>query len=183
MLPGDFPNWSVVYKYFRQWGQKSSKEAFSLLERALKNGVGAVRINRGRNEKTSFVIVDAQKSVKNTDPAEQKGYDVGKKVSSIKRHRAVDTQGFPHAIVITTADVTDRKGALVAFSEHQDNLSAVTNVLVDGGYTGQPFADAVHNLLGATVTVAERNELRTFAVLPKRWVVERSFAWLEKCRR
>jgi len=86
-------------------------------------------------------------------------------------------------IAITTADVTDRKGALVAFSEHQDSLSAVTNVLVDGGYTGQPFADAVHNLLGATVTVAKRNELRTFAVLPKRWVVERSFAWLEKCRR
>jgi len=59
----------------------------------------------------------------------------------------------------------------------------VTNVLVDGSYTGQPFADAVHNLLGVTVTVAKRNELRTFAVLPKRWVVERSFAWLEKCRR
>ena len=71
----------------------------------------------------------------------------------------------------------------MAFSEHQDSLSAVTNVLVDGGYTGQPFADAVHNLLGATVTVAKRNELRTFAVLPKRWVGERSFAWLEKCRR
>jgi len=128
------------------------------------------------------VIVDAQ-SVKNTDPAEQKGYDAGKKVSGIKRHLAVDTQGLPLAIAITIADVTDRKGALVAFSEHQDSLSAVTNVLVDGGYTGQPFADAVHNLLGATVTVAKRNELRTFAVLPKRWVVERSFAWLEKCRK
>ena len=59
----------------------------------------------------------------------------------------------------------------------------MTNVLVDGGYTGQSFADAVPNLLGATVTVAKRNELRTFAVLPKRWVVERSFAWLEKCRK
>jgi len=72
---------------------------------------------------------------------------------------------------------------LVAFCEHQERLSAVTNLLVDGGYAGQPFADAVHNLLGATVTVAKRNELRTFVVLPKRWVVERSFAWLEKCRR
>jgi len=51
------------------------------------------------------------------------------------------------------------------------------------GYAGQPFADAVHNLLGTTVTVAKRSELRTFAVLSKRWVVERSFAWLEKCRR
>ena len=84
------------------------------------------------------MIVDAQ-SVKNTDPAEQKGYDAGKKVSGIKRHLAVDTQGLPHAIAITTADVTDRKGTLVAFSEHQDSFSAVTNVLVDGGYTGQSF--------------------------------------------
>ena len=151
------------------------RKRLAYLNRRLKNGVGAARISRGRNEKTSFVIVDAQ-SVKNTDPAEQKGYDAGKKISSIKHHRAVDTQGLPHAIAITTADVIDRKGALVAFSEHQDSLSAVTKVLVDGGHTGQPFANAVHNLLGATVTVAKRNELRTFAVLPNRWVVKRSFA-------
>ena len=135
--------------------------------------VGEVRINRGRNEKTTFVIVDAQ-SVKNTDTAEQKNYDAGKKVSGIKRHLAVDTQGLPHAIAVTTADVTDRAGALVAFSEHQDNLSAVKNVLVDGGYTGQPFAAAVRKMLGATVAVAKRNELHTFTVMPKRWVVERS---------
>jgi len=95
----------------------------------------------------------------------------------------VDTQGLPHAIAVTTADVTDRAGALVAFSEHQDNLSAVKKVLVDGGYTGQPFAAAVRKMLGATVAVAKRNELHTFTVMPKRWVVERSFAWLEKCRR
>jgi len=95
----------------------------------------------------------------------------------------VDTQVLPHAIAETTADVTDRAGALVAFCEHQEPLSAVTNLLVNGGYAGQPFADAVHNLLGSTVTVAKRSELRAFAVFPKRWVVERSFAWLEKCRR
>jgi len=71
---------------------------------------------------------------------------------------------------------------LAAFSEHQDNLSAVKKVLVDGGYTGQPFAAAVRKMLGATVAVAKRNELHTFTVMPKRWLVERSFAWLEKCR-
>ena len=125
--------------------------------------VGEVRINRGRNEKTTFVIVDAQ-SVKNTDTVEQKGYDAGKKVSGIKRRLAVDTQGLPHAIAVTTADVTDRAGALVAFSEHQDNLSAVKNMLVDGGYTGQPFAVAVRKMLGAAVAVAKRNELHTFTV-------------------
>jgi hypothetical protein len=62
---------------------------------------------------TSFIIVDAQ-SVKNTDSAEEKGYDAGKKVSGIKRHIAVDTQGLPHAIAVTTAEVTDRNGALAA---------------------------------------------------------------------
>lgn len=126
--------------------------------------------------------MDAQ-SVKNTDSAERKGYDAGKKVSGIKRHIAVDTQGLPHAIVVTTADVTDRKGALQAFTLHRKSLSRVIHVLVDGGYTGQPFADGVREILGASVEIAKRSELHTFAVMPKRWVVERSFAWLEKCRR
>ena len=84
---------------------------------------------------------------------------------------------------MTTADVTDREGALMACRFHKAALSKVNNVLTDGGYTGQPFADAIHNILGATVEVAKRSELHTFAVIPKRWVVERSFAWLEKCRR
>lgn len=131
---------------------------------------------------TSFLIVDAQ-SVKNTDSAEQKGYDAGKKVSGIKRHIAVDTQGLPHAVAVTTAEVTDRNGALQAIDRCRPNLERVESVLVDGGYTGQPFADGVKERLEATVQVVKRNELHTFAVLPKRWVVERSFGWLEKCRR
>ena len=84
---------------------------------------------------------------------------------------------------ITTANVTDRAGALAMFDQHRDGLSQVRNVLVDGGYTGKPFAAAVQGMLGATVEVVKRSELHTFVVLPKRWVVERSFAWLEKCRR
>ena len=126
--------------------------------------------------------MDSQ-SVKNTDTAGHKGYDAGKKVSGIKRHIAVDTQGLPHGIHVTTADVTDRAGALAMFDRRRDDLSLVRNVLVDGGYTGKPFATAVQSLLGAAVEVVKRNELHTFVVLPKRWVVERSFAWLEKCRR
>ncbi len=126
--------------------------------------------------------MDAQ-SVKNTDNAGNKGYDSGKKVSGIKRHIAVDTQGLPHAIHVTTANVTDRAGALAMFEQRRADLSRVQRVLVDGGYTGKPFAAAVHNLLGAAVEVVKRNELHVFVVLPQRWVVERSFAWLEKCRR
>jgi len=144
--------------------------------------VGEVRKNNGRKEKTTFVIIDAQ-SVKNTDTAESKGYDAGKKVSGIKRHIAVDTQGLPHMIHITTANITDRAGALEAFSLSGDALSEVENVLSDGGYTGKNFAEGVKEHLGCSVEVAKRSELHKFKVIPKRWVVERSFAWLEKCRR
>ena len=104
-------------------------------------------------------------------------------MSGIKRHIAVDTNGLPHAIHVTTADVTDRAGALEALSAQKDNFSEVLNLLVDGGYTGGKFAISVKEIINATVEVVKRNELHIFKVIPKRWVVERSFAWLEKCRR
>lgn len=144
--------------------------------------MGEARTNSGRSEKTSFCIVDAQ-SVKNTDTAEQKGYDAGKKISGIKRHIGVDTQGLPHAISITTANVGDREGAEMMLSNKKEDLSAVKNVLVDGGYTGERFSEKVKSILGATVEVAKRSELHQFVVIPKRWVVERSFGWIEKSRR
>jgi transposase len=144
--------------------------------------VGEARQSLGRNIHTTFLIVDAQ-SVKNTDTAEEKGFDGGKLVSGIKRHIGVDTNGLPHMIHVTTANVTDRAGALEGFALYKSHLINVINVLVDGGYSGDPFATGVKDLLGATVEVAKRSELHTFAVIPKRWVVERSFAWLDKCRR
>ena len=82
------------------------------------------RRRNGRSDSTTFCIVDAQ-SVKNTDTAQNKGYDAGKKVSGIKRHIAVDIQGLPHAITVTTANVTDRAGALAMFVQHQKALSSV----------------------------------------------------------
>lgn len=121
--------------------------------------------------------------MKNADTAQRKGDDAGKKVSGIKRHLVVDTQGLPHAIEVSTADVTDREGALWTLLLNVDTLSAVVKLLVDGAYTGEPFAQRVKMLLGAEVEMARRSELHKFAVMPKRWVVERSFAWLDKCRR
>jgi transposase len=140
------------------------------------------RTKSGRKPKTSFCIVDAQ-SVKNTETAHLKGYDAGKKVSGIKRHLAVDTQGIPHAVHITAANVTDRAGAVAMVEKHQETLAEIEKVLVDGGYTGEPFAAAMEQLIGAAVEVAKRNELHTFKVIPQRWIVERSLSWLEKCRR
>lgn len=123
--------------------------------------------------------------MKNTGTAACKGYDAGKRVSGIKRHIAVDTQGLPHAVAVTTAEVADRKGALAALQRCKPTLSLVRSVLCDSGYVGQPFAEGVQEVLGGHVTVqiAKRSGLHRFKVMPKRWVVERSFAWLEKNRR
>lgn len=79
----------------------------------------------------------------------------------------MDTQGLPHAIAVTTVDVNDRHGALLMFLLNDDGLSGVRNVLVDGAYTGERFANAVFQILGATVEVVKRNESHQFVVLPK----------------
>ena len=136
----------------------------------------------GRKISTSMVIIDSQ-SVKNTDTAKEKGYDAGKKISGIKRHIAVDTQGFPHAIGISTADITDRNGAIEIIEKYKENLNEIKKVLADGGYTGDNFKTKIKEIINAEVEIVKRNELHTFEVLPKRWIVERCFAWLEKNRR
>ena len=121
--------------------------------------------------------------VLNTDTAREKGYDAGKKVAGIKRHIAVDTNGLLHGVHVTTANVTDRDGAILLAKESKENFSKVTKMLVDGGYSGEKFAATIKQVIKSTVEVVKRSELHTFKVIPKRWVVERSFAWLEKCRR
>ena len=89
-------------------------------------------------------------------------------------------------LAFTTADVTDRNGAIDMvdyYCDITDDLSVIKKVLVDGGYTGQNFADEIKRISGAEVEVVKRNELHKFSVIPKRWIVERSFGWLDKCRR
>lgn len=113
----------------------------------------------------------------------KKSYDAGKKVCGIKRHIAVDTNGFPYAILVTTGDITDRNGAIEMITNKQKHLLKVKNILADGGYNGEKFANEIKKIIGAKVEIAKRNELHKFVVLPKRWIVERSFSWLEKCRR
>ena len=130
----------------------------------------------------AFGIGDAQ-SVQNADTATEKGYDAGKKTSGIKRHIVVDTQGLPHAISVTTADVTDRNGMLELIKLNVEKLSDVEKFLLGGGYSGENFARSIKEFHGADVEIAKRNELHKFVVLPKRWVVERAFGWLDKARR
>jgi len=114
-------------------------------------------------------VIDSQ-SVKNTDTAENRGYDAAKKISGIKRHLAVDTNGSPHAIHITTANVTDRDGAISMIVEHTQNLKSVKNLLVDAGYTGEQFALGVKAVIDATVEVVKRNKALRLGRLRRRLI-------------
>ena len=95
----------------------------------------------------------------------------------------MDVLGLPYAILVTTANVTDRDGAIEMFSQSELGLPTLKKVLCDGGYTGENFASKIEILTGAEVEIAKRSELHKFVVMPKRWIVERTFGWLDKCRR
>ncbi len=112
-----------------------------------------------------------------------KGYDGEKKISGIKRHIAVDFQGLPHAVHITTANIADRKGALEDRLLNKDSSYEVKSVLADGGYSLEPFLNGIQELLGCRLEIAKRNELHMFKVIFKRWVVESSFSWLKKMQK
>ena len=101
----------------------------------------------------------------------------------MKVHLGVDILGMPHTITATTANVSDRKGAVEMIALFRSRLTGIVKILCDGGYTGEDFAAAIDNLIGATVEIAKRSDLRKFVVIPKRWVVERTFGWLDKYRR
>lgn len=175
------PPWRNVYEYFRIWCQPL-EGGQSFWEKRLADLVWEVRQKDGREEHTSMIIIDSQ-SVKNADTAGEAGFEGGTKVNGIKRHVGVDILGLPHVIHVTTANVPEREAALEMFQWHSDSLPAVETVLADGGYTGENFATGVRDVLSARLEIAKRSELHTFVVIPKRWVVERSFAWLDKCRR
>lgn len=176
---------------FQNGGQFTTITKFGQLKLSLrlilywnkfKKIVIARRTYQGRSALTSFIIVDAQ-SVKNTATAENKGYDAGKKISGIKRHLAVDINGFPQAIHITRANITDRDGSIALVTLNLEQFKLVRTMMFDGGYSGVNFQLDVASNLNATVQVAKRNELHRFEVMPQRWVVERSFSWLENYRR
>ena len=94
-------------------------------------------------------------------------------MSEIKRHIVVDTLGLPHAIAATTAEVTDRKGAIATLTPGTHRLSSVLSIFADSGYTAQPFTEAVRLCLGEVITVqiTRKSEMHTFAVISRRWIV------------
>jgi putative transposase len=112
------------------------------------------------------------------------GFDGGKKVKGRKRHIVVDSQGFLLGVLVTEANMSERLGAIIVLDQNREKLSKLKVVWVDQGYSGAKFARAVQQVCGENVTVEviERTS-KTFEVLPKRWIVERTFGWLNRFRR
>lgn len=176
LLPGDFPKWQIVYYYFRVW---KSSEIIELIHESL---VEKIRKQKGKNEEPTVGIIDAQ-SVKNTlVSSEDKGFDAGKKIKGVKRHILVDTLGLVLAVVIQSASVQDRDGAISVIEKMRASWKKVIKIFADSGYRGQ-LIKTVKTRFEIELEIIKRNELHIFKILPKRWIVERTFAWIDTNRR
>lgn len=177
-LPAGFPPWQTVYGFFTRWRDDGT---WQRVHDALRD---RVRIRAGRNPLPSAAIIDSQ-SVRGAETvgADRRVYDAGKKVNGTKRHIAVNTLRLLLAVVVTAANIQDRDGGHRLLARLREWLSTVTLVWADAGYAGRLLTRAA-TVLRLTVTIVERSDDVTgFTVLPRRWVVERTLAWLTRNRR
>jgi putative transposase len=176
MLPENFAPWKLVYYYFSAWKKAA---IFEIIHESL---VEKVRVKHGKKEEPTVGIIDAQ-SVKNTLVSSQdKGFDAGKKIKGIKRHIIVDTLGLILSVVIQSASIQDRDGSVDVVSKMLENWKKVIKIFADGGYRGQLIA-TIKTKFNIEVEIIKRDELHTFKILPKRWIVERTFSWIDTNRR
>lgn len=177
-LPHDFPPWETVYWYFKTWNADGTTDR---IHDALRD---AARDAAGRDPMASAGIVDAQ-SVKGADTVGQssRGFDAGKKVNGRKRHVVVDTIGLLVVVLVTAASVQDRDGGRLVLDRARMKMPSIVLVWADGGYAGR-CVEFARRVLRITLQVVKKPEgQRTFEVLPRRWVVERTLSWLVRCRR
>ena len=167
MLPSHFAPWQTVYYYFRKYTLHS-----------------LVRKMAGREESPSMGIIDSR-SVKTSHHVDSdRGIDGNKKVKGRKEHIVVDTLGIPMAVAVHEANLHDSKGAPKVLEKLEYKFPRLRKILADGGYQGT-LGDWVARKFGWVVEVVLRpNECPSkFQVIPKRWIVERTFSWLENFRR
>jgi putative transposase len=176
-LPKDFAPWRTVYHYLREWKRTGLWEQIHTHLRE------HLRQVEGRQRQATAGIIDSQ-SVKSTECSDQRGYDAGKKVNGRKRHVLVDTLGLVLMVLVLPANIQDRDAArqLLALFFGQQPRRTLKHLWADGGYAGVLVAWA-RTLWRCTVEIVKRTEAHTFRVLPRRWVVERTFGWLGRYRR
>lgn len=181
MLPHDFPKWQTVYDYFRKWKKDST---FENMNTKLSK---YVRVMEDRRETPSASILDSQSVQTATMVHEEIGYDANKKKKGRKRHLLVDTMGLLIVVVVTAANVTEWDGAKKVFAkvkEKKASLPHLVRVWVDGGYRGEDFLRFVMDTFRLALEVVLRSDTaKGFELLPRRWVVERTFGWWNWCRR
>lgn len=176
MLPHDFPNWELVYYYYRKW---CSLEEFDLLLGHLRS---QVRIKYNQNASPSLGILDSQSVRWGTNTA-LNGVDGNKKVKGIKRHVLVDKNGFLIAVMVTVANIHDSKAARLLMRVLKELCSSVKTIIADGGYRGE-LAEYIKYTFGYVLQVVISNyKEQGFRPIKKRWVVERTFAWFDNNRR
>ena len=177
-MPVDFPPWDAVYAFFQRWSQRGLPQ--QLVDRLRHR----LRVRVRRDAQPSAAVIDSQ-SVKAADTvgAGSRGFDSGKKINGRKRHLAVDVEGFLLAVVVTAANVGDRMGAKLLVIAVLNICTRLKLIWADSGYDGAPLRGWVRSVAGATLQVIKRTEQHTFRVVPRRWVVERSFGWLLRYRR
>lgn len=176
-LPKEFPPYSTVQGYFYRWRDEGLWERINriLVERA--------RRRAGRRLAPSVGIIDSQ-SVATTESGGPRGIDAGKRIKGRKRHIVTDTQGFVLAAQVHPADIQDPHGAVPLLRALRQSFPELTHIFADRVYRGEQLKDAIADCGPWTIQIVERPPgVKGFQLLPRRWVVERTFAWLGRSRR